>query len=559
MDRLTPYQRSVASEYARAVMSGRHDVARRALELSEVTEKMPRDAETAPAEAWTRDVAPPTGADGEDEAASLPEVPTIDGAAYYGPLGEAVQTIAPHTEASPAAVLVSMLVALGALIGRSPHAMIERQRHGVNLFALLIGHTSDGRKGTAVGYARDLLRQLDTEFLAQRVKTGLSSGQGLIHHVRDGEEPSDRDSKGKPEDRDPGVSDKRLLVIESEFASPLRLKQGKENILSGVLRDAWDGVTLATLTKRESETATDAHVALIAQITPAELRASLASEDYRNGFLNRFIFAYAERTRFLPHGGEIDEEVYAGIIRRLGRCVTTARGCSDIRFGAETRELWAAEYVQLSTGQPGRLGGVTTRGAPLVRRLAMLYALLDARDEIAPAHLVAALAVWQFSVASARYVLADDMTSRGQRTLAAIYAAGKTGLGRSGIREALGSNNIPGSEFATILREVADSGQVRVTIERTAGRPKEVWRHIRHALPLRTNPPGKMVEMGEKADLAQHSSHTSHMSHTARRELPNGERYEASSGPNGERTVTYVPSSAAEQQFLAELASKGLT
>ena len=44
----------------------------------------------------------------------------------------------------------------------------------------------------------------------RRILTGLSSGEGLIHSVRD------------PAGQDPGATDRRLLVIEPEFVSVLK-------------------------------------------------------------------------------------------------------------------------------------------------------------------------------------------------------------------------------------------------------------------------------------------------------------------------------------------------
>ena len=46
-------------------------------------------------------------------------------AAYHGLAGEIVQAIAPHTEADPVAVLVQLLVACGALIGRGAWFEVE--------------------------------------------------------------------------------------------------------------------------------------------------------------------------------------------------------------------------------------------------------------------------------------------------------------------------------------------------------------------------------------------------------------------------------------------------
>ena len=46
-------------------------------------------------------------------------------AVYHGLAGEIVQTIAPHTEADPVAILAQLLVAFGAAVGRGAHRQVE--------------------------------------------------------------------------------------------------------------------------------------------------------------------------------------------------------------------------------------------------------------------------------------------------------------------------------------------------------------------------------------------------------------------------------------------------
>src|SRR5271169_2337468 len=72
---------------------------------------------------------------------------------------------------------------------------------------------------------------------------------------------------------DAGVAEKRLMIVESEFAGALTVARRDGNILSRVLRDAWDRGDLATLTKSSPARATGAHLSLIGHITAEELRA----------------------------------------------------------------------------------------------------------------------------------------------------------------------------------------------------------------------------------------------------------------------------------------------
>jgi hypothetical protein len=87
--------------------------------------------------------------------------PVIDNAAFYGVVGEIVQTIEPHTESDRVALLIQTLVAAGNVIGRSRHYRVESDQHRANIFAVLVGDSSKGRKGTSWGRIRSIAKSAD--------------------------------------------------------------------------------------------------------------------------------------------------------------------------------------------------------------------------------------------------------------------------------------------------------------------------------------------------------------------------------------------------------------
>jgi hypothetical protein len=177
------------------------------------------------------------------------EWPLINPAAFHGLAGEVVRTIEPHSEADPVAILLQMLVFVGNVIGRLPYYQIESDRHHCNLFAVLVGASAKARKGTSMGRVKAVTRVADESWHADRIKGGLSSGEGLISEVRD--EVRTWDAKEQQHHiTDPGVADKRLLIVESEFAAVLGVADRPGNIISALVRRAWDGDKLATLTKK---------------------------------------------------------------------------------------------------------------------------------------------------------------------------------------------------------------------------------------------------------------------------------------------------------------------
>lgn len=92
-----------------------------------------------------------------DDSASRKWPEPLAEQAFRGVAGQTVRAIEPNSEADPAALLVQMLLAFGSVIGRSAHFRVEADRHYCNLFAVLVGVTSEGRKGTSWGTSGELL------------------------------------------------------------------------------------------------------------------------------------------------------------------------------------------------------------------------------------------------------------------------------------------------------------------------------------------------------------------------------------------------------------------
>jgi hypothetical protein len=251
-----------------------------------------------------------------------PEWPNaMDPSAYYGIAGEIVKAVEPHTESDPVGLLVQILTSFGLLIGRTAYYQVEGDRHYPNLFVLLNGGTSKGRKGTSWGRVRSIFERVPGW---PRVVSGLSSGEGLKWQVRD---PVYKLEKGVEVLVDKGMLDKRLLVIEPEFGSVTRVVARQGNTLSATVRSAWDNGTLATLTKHDPITATDAHIAIIGHVTVDELRAELTQLDTANGFANRFLFLCVRRSKCLSRGGmALSESVVQEFVSRLDRALRRTRG-----------------------------------------------------------------------------------------------------------------------------------------------------------------------------------------------------------------------------------------
>jgi Protein of unknown function (DUF3987) len=396
--------------------------------------------------------------------------------AMYGLAGRIVLALRSDTEADDAALLFQLLAAFGNAAGRNAYFTVEATYHFGNLFVVLVGATGVGRKGTSWGRIRGLFDKAAPDWRATCVKSGLSSGEGLIYHVRD---PQTKivEKDGKPVETllDAGIPDKRLLVIETELASTLRRMERDGNSLSPVLRQAWDAEEyLSTLVKNEPLRATNAHVSMIGHITQDELARRLAETEKANGFGNRFLWALVRRSRILPEGG--GDRDLSDIVSDLRRALAFTQQERELRFAAEARVLWSTVYESLTAGEPGLTGAMTARAAPLVRRLALLYALLDESAVISAEHLRAGLAVWLYAEDSARCLFGNATgDTDADVILKALRARQPDGMTRREIRD-LFQRNRSGPSLTLSLNLLASEGLALLNHEETGGRPAERWR-----------------------------------------------------------------------------------
>jgi hypothetical protein len=154
--------------------------------------------------------------------------------------------------------------------------------------------------------------------------------------------------------------------------------------------------------------------------------------------------------------------------------IVRARATGQLGRDDAAQELWRQVYPKLSEGQPGLLGAVTSRAEAQVMRIALIYALLDGDVAITRQHLMAALAVWDYCEASARYIfgsrlgdpVADeirDLLNRNPRGLTRTELSGHFARNRSAV------------EISRALMMLADSGLARKKDQNTGGRPSEIW------------------------------------------------------------------------------------
>ena len=328
--------------------------------------------------------------------------PVIDPTAFYGPLGEIVLGIEQHTEASPISILCGTLAYFGNAMGRKYYLQLD-QAHYPKLYVALVGTTGTGRKGTADVQARRIVDAIDPLWVKYR-HNGLSTGEGMLQVL---EENSD------------GIVPRPAVFTEREFAAVLKRADRRGNTLNTFIRDAWDNETLSNSIKSDPIRIDDHHIGINAHITPAELKRLLTNDDVSNGFSNRFLWIYSQRTSRRPGAKGFFAADFQPQISRLQAAVQTledrfaAAGQQPIQvpFAAPAAKLWEEElYLQLDIDSDidTILTLMCSRQAQQVCRIALCFALADGQQVIQIKHLQAACAISSYCWDTVDYMLSRD-------------------------------------------------------------------------------------------------------------------------------------------------------
>ena len=317
--------------------------------------------------------------------------PQPDPAGLYGLIGDVARAGSDGTETNAYAIAANFMAYLSCAVGRGVYLPIGNTRHHARLFCLHIGRSGRGRKGDAVSLVLRIdqaLRAMDNAFAPQIHRGGLSTREGLAALIHDGYRQGRQDV--------PAIEDKRLWVVESEFANVLHQGRRDGNTLSAALRDCWDGVDLKPATKSNRLYASDPHVCLSGAISPGELTGLMSARELTNGFANRFLMIWAERTRMLPFPKETPQVVVEQLAARTREVLAFVRadqhGERDhLRMELSPQAQWS--YSQLYRGElnddlgDGVIGALLERRAPMLLRLAMLMALTDLQTRIDAQHI----------------------------------------------------------------------------------------------------------------------------------------------------------------------------
>ncbi len=409
-----------------------------------------------------RDNAPTLDASYRPIWSDLRAIPVLTEDAFYGLAGEVVTVIQPHTEADPAALLLSFVTMFGSMVGRSPYAQVGAVRHPAKLFCCCVGDTARSRKGQSFRDACFVLQVADPKLYEKILLSGLSSGEGLIADLA-------------------STPDKRRLIFEPEFARVLSIGRREGTTLSRILRDAWDSDALQVLTRKDPLKARNVNVSMIAHITGDELIGMLSHQDATNGFANRFLMGVVRRSKYLPQGGQPLDEVVAHLVPHVRSALDRVRSMASPIVRTPSAEThWADIYCSIPE-PPGIVGSLTARAEAHMLRLSLVYALLDGSMVIDVPHVRAAKAVWDYCSTSCAYIFGCTTAQCvDNKLLAGLRDAWPNGLDQTD-QSALFARHTSEAQLTAARRRLSEQGLIKIERLATPGR----WRGVAYAIPLK--------------------------------------------------------------------------
>jgi len=406
---------------------------------------------------------------GKPEAIRVPTPKGLNDAPFIGLMGDIVNTIHPHTESSREAIVYSLVAALGCLVGRECYALASGSRHGSNDFVVLVGKTGSGRKGSSWPHIRRMLMEVASdEWIKNNIQGGVSSGEGLITPIED----TVYDSKGAVVEE--GKKDKRLLLLETEFATAFQVMSRVGNTLSPKIRQAWDDGNLSTLTKKP-RIATNAYIAFLCHITPEELNMYMNDVTSANGFGNRFLYAHVHRDKELPDGGGLPD--CGNIPTRLLKVFEHSKVEREMKRTKEASELWRGVYHTLSESASGFVGALSGRAEAHALRLQVLYAVLDRSDQIDVQHVMAALELVRYSEDSVRYIFGNKTGNKdSDRILERLTSDGF--MTRTLISSEIFQRNLSAERINKALALLMDNNLITKATKETANKPLDGYETV---------------------------------------------------------------------------------
>jgi hypothetical protein len=162
---------------------------------------------------------------------------------------------------------------------------------------------------------------------------------------------------------------------------------------------------------------------------------------------------------------------FASIQHELWCLVGQVQNYGLVTMSAEAMAQWEVIYPEISQEHSGLAGSIINRAEAQTLRLALIYALLDGRNQIEERHLVAALALWRYAQESALYIFGDRATNPLEEKILEALKGGP--LAATELSAAF-SRNLSKDRLRPVLQQLEAQQKISITRTKGTGRPKTI-------------------------------------------------------------------------------------
>lgn len=324
---------------------------------------------------------------------------------FYGPIGEAVEQVAPAMGVDPIGIYTACLSMWSMAISDKVF-MDPRRKRSPLVSTVLVAGTGVGKNQVLQG-GRHVMEDSIGVDVKIRETGAITSGAALVDYLHDQMESTEEAS---------GYPDKRVLVLDEEWKETL-ITVARDRSYGSKIRQAWDCETLRNTNKRKSnndrpQVVHGARVVFHCHITPEDWTQYVSFKEAAGGSFNRYLPVLIQEMPLVrrPAMPEVDTS-------DLVAAFDWIRGGEHVmRLSKDADHLdWIlrrAERILLKSLPPHQ-NVYLSRSAEQVRRVAALLACSVGETRISLDHMHAAISFVGYSVDSV-LTLTRDMPGRGR-------------------------------------------------------------------------------------------------------------------------------------------------
>jgi len=360
-----------------------------------------------------------------------PEMPPE---AWRGPAEFYRQGVGASTEASDNYHLAYFLTAVGALLGRTVYIRKGRRTYP-NLYTVLVGKSGVARKGTAMDYALDLVRDIDSDVY---ITETVDSREGFILDLSTGQ-------KDLEERRISGELRGALALEEFRSLIEKAEQKGVRNIIPTLCLLYDCPGTIANKSKNSPAKVNEPTISLFSGTSPSYLQ-NLSLGDIEGGMGNRICWVAGDAKPRKDDPPDPDASVLNPLKMAIKETLDfyRTRGVTRFYLSAEAakryKEFYHKEY-NLETADE-LVSWLSERDHMTCLKVASIYAALDhVERDIELYHLEAGIAFVKFLYEARFPIFAGHGLSPAaqtdQKIIEKVRAAGAGGIGYRNLQKAL--------------------------------------------------------------------------------------------------------------------------